>query len=438
MKVGVFGAGYVGLVAGVCLADSGRDVAIADVDQDKIDKLRRGEIPIYEPGLTEIFARAVREGRLSFTTDPAPAVVGRDVIFIAVGTPPAPDGAVDIRHIESAARTIAKELTDYAVIAIKSTCPPDTYRRVRQMIRAETAAEFDVVINPEFLKEGAAIDDFMRPDRVVIGAESARARRVMDELYAPFMRTRSRMIHVRPESAALGKYAANCMLAVRISFMNELARACTRLGADVDELRRIVGADPRIGAKFLFPGLGYGGSCFPKDVAALLKMAKAVGVELPVTAGAEATNAHQPLVLLPAIMETYGQDLSGRRFSVWGLAFKPRTDDVRQAPALVLIQALLERGADVTVYDPEAIKTAKRVLGGRVDYAANPLDALDDADALIVCTEWNEFRSPDFDELARRLKTKVIFDGRNVYDIDEMKRRGFTYFSVGREPVKPG
>lgn len=437
MKVGVFGAGYVGLVAGTCLADSGHRVTIVDVDAGRVAALSGGRIPIYEPGLSEPLQRSVREGRLHFTTQAPAAVAGADVVFIAVGTPQAPDGSADLSYVLQAARAIAEALTGYAVVVVKSTVPVGTHGRVREAIAALTDQPFDVASNPEFLKEGSAVDDFMRPDRVVIGATSDRACQVLDELYAPFVRTGAPVLHVSPASAELGKYAANGMLAVRISFMNEIAALCAAEGADVSEVRHIVGADKRIGSAFLFPGLGYGGSCFPKDISALVKAARANGLETPLIAGADVTNRRQKTVLMSAVHAHFGEDLTGLRFAIWGLAFKPRTDDMREAPSANMIAALRAAGAAVRAYDPEAIETARRILGDGIEYAGSALEALDGADALIMVTEWNEFRSPDFDEMARRLKQKVVFDGRNVYQPEIMRRHGFHYYSIGRRPVRP-
>ncbi|MCA8980167.1 MAG: UDP-glucose/GDP-mannose dehydrogenase family protein [Planctomycetes bacterium] len=432
MRIAVVGTGYVGLVAGTCFAESGNNVVCIDVDQEKIDKLRDGIVPIYEPGLEELLRRNVHDGRLSFTTDYATGIDRAQVVFIAVGTPPGEDGSADLRYVLSAAKSIAENMTDYAVIVDKSTVPVGTARKVAEMVAAHTKHDFHVVSNPEFLKEGAAIDDFLKPDRVVIGSGSQRAAEIMDELYAPFVRTGKPIIHMDVESAELTKYAANAMLATRISFMNEIANICSRVGANIDHVRKGIGTDERIGSRFLFAGCGYGGSCFPKDVKALARTASEHGYEFRILEAVESVNDAQKRVLFDYVTDHFGEDLSGRHFALWGLAFKPNTDDMREAPSIVLVDALLEAGATVTACDPEAIEEARRhYLGDRIRYEENPMKALEGADALIVVTEWNEFRRPDFEAVRDALNSPVIFDGRNIYSRKVLERLGFTYRNIG-------
>jgi len=432
MRIAVIGTGYVGLVAGTCFAESGNDVTCVDVDENKIRRLKEGEVPIYEPGLEELLRRNVHDGRLSFTTSYADAIPGAQVVFIAVGTPPGEDGSADLKYVLSAARSIAEHMTGFTVVADKSTVPVGTAAKVAEVIRSHTRHEFDVVSNPEFLKEGAAIDDFMKPDRVVIGATNPRAFEVMDELYGPFVRTGKPIIHMDPASAELTKYAANAMLATRISFMNEIANICNRVGAKVDLVRQGIGTDERIGSRFLFSGVGYGGSCFPKDVQAVVKTAEQHGYEFRILKAVEDVNERQKKVLFEQVVSHFGPDLSAKRFAVWGLAFKPNTDDMREAPAVVVINALLGAGATVCACDPEAIEEArKHHLGDRIDYVEKPMDALDGADGLILVTEWNEFRRPDFEAVKKKLRTPVVFDGRNIYSRKTLEGLGFTYFGIG-------
>jgi len=432
MRIAVVGTGYVGLVAGTCFAESGNNVVCIDIDQEKIDKLKDGIVPIYEPGLEELLRRNVHDGRLSFTTDYASGIDRAQVVFIAVGTPPGEDGSADLRYVLSAAKSIAEHMTEYAVIVDKSTVPVGTARQVAETIAAHTKYDFHVVSNPEFLKEGAAIDDFLKPDRVVIGSGSQRAAEIMDELYAPFVRTGKPIIHMDVESAELTKYAANAMLATRISFMNEIANICSRVGANIDQVRKGIGTDERIGSRFLFAGCGYGGSCFPKDVKALGRTAADHGYEFRILDAVEAVNDAQKRVLFEYVTDHFGKDLSGRHFALWGLAFKPNTDDMREAPAIVLVDALLEAGATVTACDPEAIDEAREhYIGDRIQYEENPMKALTDADALIVVTEWNEFRRPDFEAVRDALKAPIIFDGRNIYSRKVLERLGFTYRNIG-------
>jgi len=432
MRIAVIGTGYVGLVAGTCLAESGNTVVCLDIDEDKIRRLRDGQVPIYEPGLEELLRRNVQDGRLSFTTSYAEAIGGAEVAFIAVGTPPGEDGSADLQYVLAAARSIAGAMKDYLVVVNKSTVPVGTAKRVHDAIREETDVAFDVVSNPEFLKEGAAIDDFLKPDRVVIGTDSERAAEVMEELYAPFVRTGNPILLMDPASAELTKYAANAMLATRISFMNEIANICSRVGANVDRVRKGIGSDARIGSRFLFAGLGYGGSCFPKDVKAIGRTAADHGYEFEILKAVETVNENQKRLLYDMVVEHYGENLTGKRFAVWGLAFKPNTDDMREAPAVVVISALLAAGATVCAFDPEAVEECQaHHLGDRIDYAKSPMKALEGADALILITEWNEFRRPDFDRVRDVLKDPVVFDGRNIYSRKVLTKRGFTYYGIG-------
>jgi UDPglucose 6-dehydrogenase len=432
MRVSVIGSGYVGLVAGTCFADSGNDVVCVDIDQRKIDALQSGVIPIYEPGLEDLVKKNVREQRLSFTTNLADAVAKSEVVFIAVGTPEGESGDADLQYVTAAASQIGKALTKYTVVVDKSTVPVGTADLVREAIAAETTHPFDVVSNPEFLKEGAALDDFLKPDRVVIGADSERARTVLGELYAPFVRTEHPIIYMDTRSAELTKYAANAMLATRISFMNDMAALCERVGADVDLVRKGMGADKRIGYPFLFPGVGYGGSCFPKDVKALVATAREHGIEFDLLRAVERTNERQKKLLVSKAVKHFGPDLGGKTFAVWGLAFKPKTDDMREAPSVEVIEGLLGKGARVRAFDPVAHETARRVLHDRVTFAERPYDALEGVDALFVVTEWNEFRHPDFERMKALMKSPVVFDGRNIYAPQKMRELGFTYFGVGR------
>ena len=440
MKITIIGTGYVGLVSGACLADVGNDVLCLDLDPAKIATLESGGLPIHEPGLDEIVRRNVRAGRLHFTTDVERAVQFGSVQFIAVGTPPDEDGSADLKYVLAAARSIGRAMTEYKLVVDKSTVPVGTADKVRAVIAEELAARradvpFGVVSNPEFLKEGAAVEDFMRPDRIVVGASDERAIQLMTALYAPFNRNHDRLVVMDVRSAELTKYAANAMLATRISFMNEMANLAERLGADIESVRRGIGSDPRIGYQFLYPGCGYGGSCFPKDVQAMIRTAQQeAGMELRVLTAVEATNDHQKSVLARKVRSRFGDDLRGRHFALWGLAFKPNTDDMREAPSRVVIRDLLEHGATVSAYDPVATNEARRVLGGHAGlrFADSPMQALADADALLIVTEWKEFRSPDFDAIVGTLKQPVIFDGRNMYDPRPLRERGIEYFAIGR------
>jgi UDPglucose 6-dehydrogenase len=430
MKIAIIGSGYVGLVVGTCFADTGNRVTCCDVNEDKIARLRRGEVPIYEPGLEELIQRNVAEGRLFFSTDIKAAIQGAQVVFIAVGTPQDEDGSADLTHVLSVAETIGAHMNDRKVVVLKSTVPVGTNKKVRDRIASKTRQEFDVVSNPEFLKEGAAIDDFTKPDRVVIGCESTHARSVMEELYSPFLRTGKPMLVMDPASAEMTKYAANAMLATRISFMNEMARICEAVGADVNQVRKGIGTDARIGFPFLFAGVGYGGSCFPKDVRALVSTAKEHGYTPHIVPAVEKVNEEQKHLLYQKVKKHFG-DLKGKHFAVWGLAFKPKTDDMREAPSIVLIDALLAAGATVTAFDPEANKEAQRIVGDRVRYADHALAACDGADALVLVTEWSEFRHLDLDEIKSRLKQQVLFDGRNIWDPARVRAQGFTYYGIG-------
>jgi UDPglucose 6-dehydrogenase len=431
MKIAVVGSGYVGLVAGACLAENGNEVVCVDKDPVKIRLLQRGKVPIYEPGLEELVRRNRSEKRLTFTTALERGVRNAQIIFIAVGTPTGEDGSADLQHVLAVARDTARAMNGYKVIVNKSTVPVGTAAKVREVIRRETTHPFSVVSNPEFLKQGAAIEDFMKPDRVVIGAEDPRGAELMKELYAPFTRTGAPIMLMDCASAELCKYAANAMLATRISFMNEVANVCESVGADVDQVRRAVAADRRIGPSFLFPGIGYGGSCFPKDVKAMLRFAAEKNYKFAILDAVEAVNERQKLRLLTKVQSQLGS-LKGKQIALWGLAFKPRTDDMREAPSVPLIQGLLAAGASVQVYDPEAMKVARSIFGSKISYADNSYAALTGADALVIVTEWNEFREPDFARMRKVLRRPIIFDGRNLYNPEQIRAHGFTYISIGR------
>jgi len=440
MKISVIGTGYVGLVSGACLADVGNDVLCLDTNADKIARLTAGEIPIFEPGLEDIVRRNLKAGRLHFTCDVAHAARFGALQFIAVGTPPGEDGSADLRHVLDAARGIGQHMTDYKVVVNKSTVPVGTADRVRAAIAAELESRdvtvpFSVVSNPEFLKEGAAVADFMRPDRIILGAEDEKALGLMQSLYAPFQRNHDRVILMDVRSAELTKYAANAMLATRISFMNEIANLAEQLGADVESVRKGIGSDPRIGYDFLYAGCGYGGSCFPKDVRALLRTAQDdAGLDLRVLSAVEEANDHQKQVLPRKIQKRFGEQLDGRRFALWGLSFKPNTDDMRAAPSQAIVRALLKAGAQVMAYDPVAMAEARRAFGPvpGLSYAPSAMAALEGADALVIATEWKEFRSPDFDAIRAALRAPIVFDGRNLYDPALVRAQGFEYFAIGR------
>jgi UDPglucose 6-dehydrogenase len=431
MKIAVVGTGYVGLVAGACLAESGSDVVCVDRDEAKIRTLRRGKMPFYEPGLEELVKRNRQEGRLTFTSTLAKAVKDSTIIFIAVGTPPGEDGSADVQQVLGVARDVARAMNGYKVIVDKSTVPVGTAARVREVVRRETTHPFSVVSNPEFLKQGAAVEDFMRPDRVVIGVEDPRAEGLMREVYSPFTRTGAPIMVMDCASAELTKYAANAMLATRISFMNEVANVCELVGADVDHVRKAIGSDRRIGPSFLFPGIGYGGSCFPKDVQAMVHFAAKKDYQFQILRAVEAVNAHQKTRLFTKMKSHLGT-LKGKVVAVWGLAFKPRTDDMREAPSVTIIEALLGAGARIQAYDPEAIEVARKIFGNKVTFAAGNYDALKGADCLAIVTEWNEFRRPDFDRMRKAMRSPVIFDGRNLFTPEQMREHGFTYYSIGR------
>jgi UDPglucose 6-dehydrogenase len=431
MKIAVVGTGYVGLVAGACFAENGNDVICVDKDEAKVRLLRRGRMPIYEPGLEEIVRRNAEEKRLTFTTMLNRAVRQSTIIFIAVGTPQGEDGSADLQHVLGVARDIARAMNGYKVIVDKSTVPVGTAARVREIVRRETTHPFSVVSNPEFLKQGAAIEDFLKPDRVVVGAEDPRAAELMKELYAPFTRTGAPIMVMDCASAELCKYAANALLATKISFMNEIANVCEIYGANVDEVRKAVGSDRRIGPSFLFPGVGYGGSCFPKDVKAMLRFAADKRYDFKILDAVEAVNQRQKGRLVTRMEQHFGS-LKGKTIALWGLAFKPRTDDMREAPAITIIEKLLAAGAHVQAYDPEATKVAKGIFGSRIQLLEKSYDALKGADALAIVTEWGEFREPDFPRMRKLLREPVVFDGRNLYTPEQMRAQGFTYYSIGR------
>jgi UDPglucose 6-dehydrogenase len=436
MKIAVVGTGYVGLVTGTCFAETGNKVTCIDIDAGKVNKLSNGEITIYEPGLEKIFLRNLKEKRLQFTTDLAEGVKDAVIIFLALPTPPGENGAADLRYVLGVASDLGKILTDYKVIVDKSTVPVGTAAKVHAAIAENYKGDFDVVSNPEFLREGVAVDDFMKPDRVVVGTNSDRARKVMSDLYAPFVRQGNPVIFMDEKSAELTKYAANSFLATKISFMNEIAQLCERLGADVDMVRRGIGSDERIGKRFLFPGIGYGGSCFPKDVQALVMSSEEVEYDFKILKAVEEVNDLQKLHLMPKIKKYFKDNLQGKRFALWGLAFKPNTDDIREAPALYLADALIKEGASVVAFDPEAMTNVKKMIGDKISYADSQYDALDNADALIIATEWSEFRTPDFDMINNRLRNKVIFDGRNLFDVKYISDLGYHYESIGRPIAK--
>ena len=437
MEIAMIGTGYVGLVTGTCFAESGNHVTCVDINAEKIERLKQGIIPIYEPGLNELVLRNSKGGRLKFSTDIASAVRQARVVYLAVGTPQGEDGSADLSALWSVVDSIAPHIRQDAVIVTKSTVPVGTNRGIYDRLKRINNRPYDVASNPEFLKEGAAINDFMYPDRVVVGVRDAHVGDVLKELYSPFLRTDKPFLVMSPESAELTKYVANAMLATKISFINEMANVCERMEADINDVRRGIGHDQRIGFQFLFPGVGYGGSCFPKDVRALASMAKSHGVVPEILEAVDEVNNRQKHVLMSKIEQHFGGKLKGVRFALWGLAFKPKTDDIREAPALVLIEQLLKQGAKVTVFDPEAIANVRSELGDTVEYADQAMEALRDADALAINTEWDVFRHPEFDEMKSRLKGRLIFDGRNLYDPKQMAQLGFTYYSIGRPTVKP-
>jgi UDPglucose 6-dehydrogenase len=435
MKIAVIGTGYVGLVTGTCFSETGNTVTCVDIDQEKIKKLQQGVITIYEPGLEQLFERNIKQKRLFFTTNLEEGIKDAKIIFLALPTPPGEDGSADLKYILKVADDLGPLLKDYTVLVDKSTVPVGTTDKVKARIAAHAKVDFDVVSNPEFLREGVAVEDFMKPDRVVIGTNSPRARKVMEALYAPFVRQGNPIIFMDDRSAELTKYAANSFLATKITFMNEIANLCELLGADVDAVRKGVGTDSRIGKRFLFPGIGYGGSCFPKDVQALAKSSKDANYDFKILNAVMDVNDSQKTRLIPRIKEYFKGNLKGKTIAIWGLAFKPHTDDIREAPALYNIDALLQEGATLKVHDPEGMENVKKVIGDKVKYCDTPYDAAQDADAVFIATEWPEFRTPDFEKLSGILKNKVIFDGRNLYDLTSMKEMGYSYYSIGREVI---
>ncbi len=437
MNIAVVGTGYVGLVTGTCFAETGNNVICVDINEEKVKKMQNGEVPIYEPHLDVLFHRNIKAGRLKFTTKLKEAIDSAKIIFLALPTPPGEDGSADLRYILGVADDLGKIITDYKVIIDKSTVPVGTAEKVHAAVAKNAKCEFDIVSNPEFLREGFAVDDFMKPDRVVVGTSSEKAKKVIDELYKPFVRSGNPVIFMDEKSAELTKYAANAFLATKITFMNEIANLCERLGADVDMVRIGIGSDDRIGKRFLFPGIGYGGSCFPKDVQALAKSAKEVNYDFKMLTSVMDVNENQKTALIPKIKAYYNNNLKGKHFALWGLAFKPDTDDIREAPALYIIDALLKEGATVTAHDPEAMNNVKFLLGNKITFADDPYDALKNADALLIATEWALFRTPDFDKINSLLKAKVVFDGRNLYSLAQMKQQGYYYSSIGRETIKP-
>ncbi|MCB0754474.1 MAG: UDP-glucose/GDP-mannose dehydrogenase family protein [Flavobacteriales bacterium] len=437
MKIAVVGTGYVGLVTGTCLAETGNHVICVDIDENKVNKMKNGEVPIYEPHLDVLFERNIKQGRLSFTTDLKEAIDPAQVVFLALPTPPGEDGSADLSYVLGVAEDLGKIMTDYKVLVDKSTVPVGTAEKVTAAVKKNATVDFDVVSNPEFLREGFAVDDFLKPDRVVVGTSSSKAQKIMEELYKPYVRQGNPIIFMDEKSAELTKYAANAFLATKITFMNEVANLCELLDADVDKVRIGIGTDTRIGKRFLFPGIGYGGSCFPKDVQALAKSAAEVNYDFSILTSVMRVNEGQKTIIVPKIKDFYAGDLKGKHFALWGLAFKPDTDDIREAPALYVIDKLVEAGATVTAFDPEAMDNVKVLLGDKISFADDQYSALQGADALIIATEWSVFRSPEFSKIASGLKEKVIFDGRNLYDLDQMRELGFYYNSIGRRTVIP-
>lgn len=432
MKITVVGTGYVGLVTGTCLAETGNTVTCVDIDENKVERLKGGKIPIYEPGLEKLFERNLKEERLYFTTNLAEGIKEAQIIFLALPTPPGEDGSADLRYVLGVAEEIGKLLTDYKIIINKSTVPVGTADKVKEAIARNYKGEYDVVSNPEFLREGVAVEDFMKPDRIVIGTQSERAKKLLEQLYGPYVRQGNPIIFMDERSSELTKYAANSFLATKISFMNEVAQLCERLGADVDMVRKGIGSDDRIGKRFLFPGIGYGGSCFPKDVQALVRSSWEVGYDFRILDAVMDVNERQKVHLVAKIKNYFNDDLQGKHFAIWGLAFKPNTDDIREAPALYIVEELIKAGATITAYDPEAMQNVRDVLGDKIRYSESQYDALKGADALIIATEWNEFRTPDFLKIVSNMKRKAIFDGRNLFDSVAITELGFYYESIGR------
>ncbi len=434
-KIAVVGTGYVGLVTGTCFAETGNQVVCVDIDAKKVERMRNGEIPIYEPHLDVLFERNIKANRLSFTTNLEEGIKDAEIIFLALPTPPGEDGSADLRYILGVADDLGKILTDYKVIVDKSTVPVGTAEKVHAAIAKNATVDFDVVSNPEFLREGFAVDDFMKPDRVVIGTSSERVEKIMEQLYKPFVRQGNPIIFMDEKSAELTKYAANSFLATKITFMNEIANFCELVGADVDKVRIGIGSDDRIGKRFLFPGIGYGGSCFPKDVQALVNSGNENGFSFEILKAVMNVNEEQKTVLFPKMLNFFRGDLKGKKIALWGLAFKPDTDDIREAPALYMIDALVNAGATISAYDPEAMKNVQGLIGDKITYAENEYATLENADALLICTEWGIFRNPDFDRIGSLLKDKVIFDGRNLFEVQEMNEKGFYYSSIGRTAI---
>ncbi|WP_316851349.1 UDP-glucose dehydrogenase family protein [Pedobacter agri] len=435
MKIAVIGTGYVGLVTGTCLAETGNDVICVDINEQKVQKMQNGEVPIYEPGLDLLFHRNIKQGRLTFTTVLADAIKDAQIIFMALPTPPGGDGAADLSYILGAAKDISKLITEYKIIVNKSTVPVGTADKVKAVFAENTTVEVDVVSNPEFLREGVAVDDFMKPDRVVLGTKSERAKKLMTELYGPYVRQGNPILFMDERSSELTKYAANSFLATKITFMNEIANLCELVGADVDAVRKGIGSDERIGKRFLFPGVGYGGSCFPKDVQALVRSSDDYAYDFQILKSVMEVNERQKTILVDKVLKYFKNDIKGKHFALWGLAFKPETDDIREAPALYIIDALLANGATVTVFDPEAMSNIRTTIGDKVNYAKNQYEALENADALLIATEWSVFRNPDFDKIEVALKNKVVFDGRNLYDLQKMIDLGYYYNSIGRKLI---
>jgi len=437
MKIAVVGTGYVGLVTGTCFAETGNHVTCVDINEDKINRMKAGEVPIYEPGLEDLFHRNTEEGRLNFTTSLSEGIVGAKVIFLALPTPPGENGSADLKYILQVAKDLGPLITEYTVIIDKSTVPVGTSELVHQAITKNVSPDlFDVVSNPEFLREGVAVEDFMKPDRVVIGTESDKAKEILNRLYAPLVRQGNPIIFMGERSAEMTKYAANAFLATKITFMNEIANLCELVGANVDDIRRGIGTDSRIGKRFLFAGIGYGGSCFPKDVQALAKTSEENNYQFHILDSVMKVNEKQKTKLIPIIKNHFNNELAGKTIGIWGLAFKPYTDDIREAPALYNIEHLLELGCKINVYDPEAMPNVKELLGDTVTFSKNPYDAIENADALLIVTEWPQFRTPDFERMESLLKNKVIFDGRNLYEMAQMKELGYTYYSIGRGVVR--
>ncbi len=435
MNIAVIGTGYVGLVTGTCFAETGNKVTCVDIDREKVEKLKSGKITIYEPGLEILFERNIRQGRLSFTTNLEEGIAGAKIIFLALPTPPGEDGSADLKYVLGVADSLGPILKDYCVIVDKSTVPVGTAEKVRDRIAAKAKVEFDVVSNPEFLREGVAVEDFMKPERVVVGTSSDKAKKIMEALFAPFVRQGNPIIFMDERSAELTKYAANSFLATKITFMNEIANLCELLGADVDSIRKGMGTDSRIGKRFLFSGIGYGGSCFPKDVQALAKSSDDANYDFKILDAVMTVNHSQKTKMIPLMREFFKNNLKGKTIAIWGLSFKPHTDDIREAPALENIDQLLSEGVIIKAHDPEAMNNVKKIMGGKIQYFEDPYDSVKGVDAILIATEWPEFRTPDFERVSALMKSKVIFDGRNLYDLAQMKELGFTYFSIGRQAI---